>query len=144
MLKIKSIQPYDLEMDSDYVYLELAKCDFRILFNRKEYLFFPLHAEKIIINRDSRQIENPNAIFAFQRNHDFIYITLLRLIQMTDFLVEVHRIAKPYYNSKKKYDKVYDNEMIIDELEQLNKKRLIDKALDQRDRKSFFELLKLL
>jgi uncharacterized protein YpiB (UPF0302 family) len=63
---------------------------------------------------------------------------------MTDFLVELHRIAKPYYYPENKSPEIYDIDMVIEELEQLNIKRLIDYALDQGDRESFYKLLKML
>jgi uncharacterized protein YpiB (UPF0302 family) len=102
-----------------------------------------MKAKSIKMNRENRQIVNPNDIFAFQRDNDIIYITLIRLIQMTDFLIELHRIAKPYYSENNPAE-IYDIDMIIDELERLNIKRLIDKALDQGDQDSFYNLLKLL
>ncbi|GAB3804948.1 IDEAL domain-containing protein [Virgibacillus kimchii] len=144
MLAFKTIKPYHLETDSDYVYLVLAKSDFTILINYKEYNFIPMKARKIKVNRVTGQIVNPHDIYAFQRGQNIIYITLTRFIQMTDFLVELHRFVKPYCYPQDKFDMIYDNDMVIDELERLNVKRLIDRALDQGDRDSFYKLLKKL
>ncbi|MFA1821313.1 IDEAL domain-containing protein [Virgibacillus oceani] len=144
MLAFKTIKPYHIEVNVDYLNIVLAKSDFTILINSKEYQFIPLKAKKIKINRKSRLIENPKDIFAFHRDHDIIYITLTRFIQMTDFLVELHRIAKPYYYPENHSAEIYDIDMVIDELERLNIKRLIDKALDKGDKEIFYKLLKLL
>ncbi|WP_164218300.1 IDEAL domain-containing protein [Virgibacillus sp. YIM 98842] len=144
MLAFKTFKPYHLEANDDYLYLVLAKSDFTILINNKEYQFIPLKAKKIKINLTNGQVDNPNDIFAFQRDNDIIYITLTRFLQMTDFLVELHRIAKPYCYPERKFYEIYDHEMVIDELERLNIKRLIDRALDERDRDSFYQLLKKL
>src|SRR5690625_300136 len=144
MLAFKTIKPYHLEANSNYLYLVLAKSDFTILINNKEYQFIPLKAKKIKINRINRQVDNPNDIFAFHRDNDIIYITLTRLLQMTDFLIELHRISKPYCYPESKPGEIYDHEMVIDELERLNIKRLIDRALNQRERGRFYQLLKML
>src|SRR5690625_3716855 len=127
MLGFKTIKPYHIDFAGDYLNLVLAKSDFTILINNKEYQFIPIKAKKIIINRINGQVDNPNDIFAFQRDNDIIYITLTRFIQMTDFLVELHRISKPYCYPENKSEQIYDHDMLIDELEQLNIKRLIDK-----------------
>jgi|SRR5690625_285791 len=143
MLAFKTIRPYHIEVIGDYLNFVLQNSDFTILINNNEYQFIPMKAKSIKMNRENRQIVNPNDIFAFHRDHDIIYITLTRLIQMTDFLIELHRIAKPYYSENNPAE-IYDIDMIIDELERLNIKRLIDKALDQGDQDNFYRLLKLL
>jgi hypothetical protein len=144
MLAFKTIKPYHFEADGEYVYLILARSDFTILINQKEYYFIPIKSKKIKVNRLTGQIDNPQDIFAFQRNGDIIYITLTRFIQMTDFLIELHRITKPYCYPENECTVIYDIDMVIDELEQLNIKRLIDRALDNGDRDSFYKLLKKL
>ena len=144
MLAFKTIKPFHIDVDDDYLYLILEKSDFTILINNKEYEFTPMKAKRIKINRIGKQVENPKDIFAFQRDNDIIYITLERIIQITDFLVELHRIVKPYYYLEDKSADIYDNDMVIEELEQLNIKRLIDKALDQGDQETFYKLLNLL
>ena len=71
---------------------------------------------------------------------------MTKLIYHPDFLDQVNRIAKPYYFKDSQDDLIGKTEinLIIDELEQQNKKRLIDKALDERDEELFYKLLNIL
>ncbi|HLR65644.1 IDEAL domain-containing protein [Virgibacillus alimentarius] len=143
MVSVKKFKPYYIKSDTDYVRLILGYRYFTIFINGEEYQFIPIRSKEIKINRKTRKIENIEDQFAFQKGNDVIYITMNELIYLPDFLIHVYDIAKPYYTDiQEQNDET--NEIIIAELERLNIKRLIDKALDERDEQSFFTLINLL
>lgn len=74
---------------------------------------------------------------------------LNKLTSLVDFIEELEKIIKPYYDGS--FDGVSEDavfseftNLLINELEAENIKRLIDGSLDEKDAKSFGELIKLL
>ncbi|SDQ24534.1 IDEAL domain-containing protein [Virgibacillus salinus] len=145
MVTVKMLKPYYIKADDNYVRVILAYQYFAVFINNKVYQFVPIESKEIRINRRTKKVENLGARFAFQKGKDIIYMAMSELISLPDFLVQLHSIADPYYLNKEiKSEPNYESEAIIDELEQLNMKRLIDKALDNRDYEAFQSLVKLL
>ncbi|WP_099159855.1 IDEAL domain-containing protein [Virgibacillus ndiopensis] len=146
MVTVKMLKPYYIKEDDEYIRIVLAYQYFAVFINNKVYQFVPVEAKEIRINRKTQKVENIEAKFAFQKGKEIIYIPMAELVSLPDFLIQLHSIAEPYYVQEKKKTVEHDNEiaMIIDELEQRNIKRLIDKALDKWDEQSFRSLVKLL
>lgn len=125
----------------------LAYQYFSVLINDEVYQFIPMEAKEIRINRKTKKIENIGARFAFQKGKDIIYIAMTELISLPDFLLQLYAIVESYYSqgdADAKEDIDYNVSLLIDELEQMNVKRLIDQALDDRDKDAFNQLVKLL
>lgn len=148
MVTVKKLKPYYIKTDKEYVRIVLAYQYFSVVIKEKDYQFIPIEANEIRINRRTQKVENVDAKFAFQSGKDVVYLTMAKLITLPDFLEQLHSIASTYYisetdeNSSEKQD--IESAIIIDELEKLNVKRLIDKALDERDEQAFNELIKYL
>lgn len=141
------LKPYYIKIDARTVRVILAYQYFSVLINEEVYQFIPMEAKEIRINRKTKKIENIGARFAFQKGKDIIYIAMTELISLPDFLLQLYAIVEAYY-SEDIIDKEDDIDMkvslLIDELERLNIKRLIDQALDERDEKTFHKLVKML
>lgn len=146
MVTVKMLKPYYIKADTKYVRVILAYQYFSVLINQKVYQFIPVEAKEIRIDRSTQKVENIDAKFAFQKGKDVVYVSMSELISLPDFLYQLHAIAEPYYQKETTSKNEQDNEsaIIISELEQLNIKRLIDKALDERDKDAFYSLSKLL
>src|SRR5699024_10287282 len=99
-----------------------------------------------MINRKTRTIANPELEIAFQKSAKIIYISMKQSMKLVDFLHFLNPITKPLYveGEEEVHHDTNENEIIIDELDRLNIKRLIDKSLDERDEAAFYTLLKLL
>lgn len=141
------LKPYYIKADEKYVRIILAYQYFSIMIKQKVYDFIPTEANEIIINRKTKKIENMNAKFAFQHDKDVVHVTMEKLVSLPDFVDQLHSIAKSYYydeNESVKTSEKKESAVIIEELEKMNIKRLIDKALDERDEKAFYELSRLL
>lgn len=146
MVTVKMLKPYYIKADADYVRVILAYQYFSVIINQKVYQFIPVEAKEIRIDRSTRKVKNLDANFAFQKDKDVVYVSMSELISLPDFLEQLHAIAEPYYkkDTVNKNDIKNDSAVIIDELEQMNLKRLIDKALDERDQEAFHRLVELL
>lgn len=146
MVTVKMLKPYYIKADTNNVRVILAYQYFSVLINKKVYQFIPVEAKEIRIDRSTQKVKNIDAKFAFQKGKDVVYVSMSELISLPDFLHQLHAIAEPYYKKDAKSINEQENEsaIIIEELERLNIKRLIDRALDERDKKTFEALAKLL
>lgn len=152
MVTVKMLKPYYIKADEDYVRVILAYQYFAVLIHDNLYHFIPVEAKEIRINRITRKVDNIEANFAFQKGKDIIHIPMTKLLSLSDFVSELDKIVEPYKkiisntNTKHEAESIPDNEnvIIINELERLNLKRLIDKALDERDENAFRSLTQLL
>jgi uncharacterized protein YpiB (UPF0302 family) len=145
VISVKMLKPYYIKADDQFVRIILAYQYFSVVINKIVYQFIPIEGKEIRINRRTRKVENVGSRFAFQKGKEIIYLTMTELITLPDFLTQLHNIAKPYYNNGQEINEVNaENELVMKELEKKNIKRLIDKALDERDEESFRELVTLL
>src|SRR5699024_12871165 len=103
-------------------------------------------AKEIKINRKARKLTNSNLSFEHQNRGKHIYISMKQLMKLVDFLQFLNPNTNPFYvdGEAEVHHDTNENEIIIDELDRLNIKRLIDKSLDERDEAAFYTLLKLL
>ncbi|MUK89063.1 IDEAL domain-containing protein [Ornithinibacillus sp. L9] len=147
MVTVKMLEPYSIKKDAEYLYVQLEKQCFSISIEDVAYDFIPVKANEIKIKRDTKKIQDVDAAFAFKNADDIVYITMKELINIPDFLIKLYFLTKPYFDEKTDTQElnVNDNmDIIIDELEQQNIRRLIDNALDERDEETFHQLLKYL
>lgn len=146
MFTVKMLKPYYIKADEDHVRVILAYQYFSLFINEKVYQFVPTKAKEIQISRRTQKVVNTEALFAFQKGKDVIQVAMSELISIPDFLEQLNEIAKPYYidESEEKLAQKYESAIIIGEMEYENIKRLIDKALDERDRTAFEKLVKYL
>lgn len=141
MVTVKELKPYHIKTDADYVYIILAYQYFTISIDDTIYKFVPVDAKEIIIDRRTKQIQNVNDMFAFQKEKKVIYVGMNDLLYNPEFLIQIHSIADPYYLFDRQMETVstIDVQSFINELEQQNVKRLIDRALDDKDITAFYK-----
>jgi uncharacterized protein YpiB (UPF0302 family) len=144
VISVKMLKPYYIKADDQFVRIILAYQYFSVLINKQVFQFIPVEGKEIRINRRTRKVENVGSRFAFQKGKDIIYLTMTELISLPDFMTQLHQIAKPYYDENYEVNEEFENRLMFNELERQNIKRLIDKALDERDEDTFRELVRLL
>ncbi|CDQ38978.1 MULTISPECIES: IDEAL domain-containing protein [Virgibacillus] len=142
----KSSRPNSIKFDQDYLYVNIRNIDFSFNYNGKTFTYVPSAGKEIIINQKTLALENARTLFAFGHRTETIYLNLSYLLHMPSFVKELNIILanRDYAIKTAAYASNYTNDLIIDQLEQWNVKRLIDKALDNKDEHAFNELLKLL
>lgn len=149
MVTVKLLKPYYIKMSSEYIRIILAYQYFSLIIDGKVYHFVPIKGKEIRINRRTKQVVNTETKFAFQKGKDIIYITMKKLTTLSDFMMQLNEIIKPYYEQPlleegKTTKKKEETDEVIKQLELNNLKRLIDKALDEKDKETFEELIKFL
>ena len=144
---VNMLKPYYIKADNNHVRIILAYRYFSILINNQLYHYVPSEANEIKVNRETKEIVNLEAKFAFQKGKDIVYLTMTELISLPDFLIQLYFIVESYYaqtEMDKKEEGNPETIAIIEELERQNIKRFIDKALDEKDAETFHELVKYL
>lgn len=146
LISLKILRPYHIKVNKKFIHIRLEHQFFSIYKDNEEYQFVPIESKEIRINRLTGKIDNVDATFAFQSGEKLFYISMEKLTFHPQFLNQINNIAKPYYNKTQVDEEVQKTEveLIINELEQINKKKLIDKALDNRDKELFYKLVRKL
>ncbi|MEN1967339.1 IDEAL domain-containing protein [Lentibacillus sp. N15] len=145
MVTVKMLKPYYIKADEAHVRVILAYQYFTVSIQDQLYHFVPNEAKEIRINRNTQQVDNIEANFAFQKGKDIIHIPMTKLVSLPDFQTELKKITEPYMKSHEPINiNINENAAIIEGLEQQNIKRLIDIALDKRDEALFHTLVPLL
>ncbi|WP_339227301.1 IDEAL domain-containing protein [Oceanobacillus sp. FSL K6-2867] len=148
MVTVKMLKPYYIKTEEEYVRVILAYQYFSVVINKKVYQFIPVEANEIRINRKTKEVENLDAVFAFQNGKNVVNVTMSKLISIPDFLQQLHSIAESYYHNDESHVSKTEQEkeahLFIREMERENIKRLIDISLDKQDKAAFYKLAKLL
>jgi hypothetical protein len=144
MVTVKLLKPYCIKADLENIYVLLDEELFTISIQNEIYQFVPEKSKEFIINRRTKKIENLDATFAFKKEDKVFYLSMSELINIPDFLIKLYFITKPHIDYKQEENVNDDIDVIMDELVQSNIKRLIDKALDERNEEAFYDLIALL
>lgn len=145
MVSVKMLKPYQIISDDKQIKITLAYQYFSIVIEGQVYHFVPIDAKEIIICKKTKRIMNIDARFAFQREDEVVYITMVELINLPDFLIQLFFIVESHFIEKQSKEKQETEiDLIIKQLEQQNILRLIDNALDNKDAETFYSLVKLL
>ena len=147
MVTVKMLKPYYIKTEETHVRIILAYQYFSVLINRKVYQFIPVEANEIRIDRRTKKVVNTEAVFAFQNGKDVVNLPMSKLISLPDFLKQLDAIAESYYIQENEVSiSIMEEELaiLIDEMERNNIMRLIDLALDRRDKQAFDRLTNLL
>lgn len=144
MLTVKKFEPFFIKTDNENIYVLLDQEHFTISNENEIYHFTPERCKQFVINRFTKKIENLDDTFAFKKGDALLYIPMNKLINIPDVLIKLYFITKPHLEEMKVKNMNDDIEVIMDELERLNVKRLIDKALDERNEETFYDLIALL
>lgn len=144
MVTVKLLKPYCIKTDLENIYVFLDEEHFTISIQNETYQFIPEKSREFIINRRTKKIENLDATFAFKKADKVFYLSMNELINIPDFLIKLYFITKPHIDYRQEENLNDDIDVIIDILEQQNIKRLIDKALDERNEEAFYDLIAML
>lgn len=144
MLKIRRIEPFYTKRDGDRLKLVFAYQYFSILKDEELFHFIPVEGKEIIINLNTLQIENLSDVFVFQKGSRFIRLPLYQLLLVSnihDHLqvilsdLELEDEAKNIFTAASQ-----EVNELLDGLEEENRLRMIDFALENRDEALFNEL----
>ncbi|MCP1143644.1 IDEAL domain-containing protein [Lysinibacillus endophyticus] len=147
MIQVQFMKPFYTKVTGKNLRLVFAYQYFSIVKDDELYHFVPVEGKEMIVNLETKQIENLSEIFVFQRGNRFIRMPLYQLLLISN----VHEHLSPILdkastheetvNLLPKDEEVSEVQKLIRRFEEDNINRLIDEALEQRDEKRFYQLL---
>lgn len=144
MLKIRRIEPFYTKRDGDRLKLVFAYQYFSILKDDELFHFIPVEGKEIIIDLKTLQIENLSDVFVFQKSSRFIRLPLYQLLLVSNIHDHLQIILNDLELEKETnsaFATINDEtKTLMYELEEQNRLRMIDVALDTRNRELFDEL----
>jgi len=143
MLQVKLMKPFYSKQEGQIRKLVFAYQYFSILKDDELFHFIPVEGKEIIINIKTYKVENLSEVFVFQKGNRFIRLPLYQLLLVSDIHVHLQTILQ--------LDDMGDNEIMddvqeeaevaIQELEEENRYRMIDYALQERNESLFNRLI---
>ena len=147
MIQVQFMKPFYTKVNGKTLRLVFAYQYFSIVKDDELYHFVPVEGKEMIVDLETKQIENLSEIFVFQRGNRFIRLPLYQLLLISN----VHEHLTPILDKATTHEEsanlvpkeAIESEMqkMIRELEIQNLERLIDYALENRDKKRFLELV---
>lgn len=145
MLTVKRIVPFYMKKQDSRYYLVFAYQYFSIIKDGRLFQFVPTEGKRIIINAYSLQVENLGEVFVFQNGDTFLRLPLYQLLLISDLHVYLSTILEgdvAHMDAKLELSKdvLVEARELIEELEQENRMRMIDYALETNDVTLFQQL----
>lgn len=147
MIQVQFMKPFYTKVAGDNLRLVFAYQYFSIMKDNELYHFVPVEGKEIIVNINTLQIENLSEIFVFQRGNRYVRMPLYQLLLISNIHEHLTPILQKASAQKESVNVVPENtdieiQELIDSLETQNIERLIDEALEKRDKTRFLELVK--
>ncbi|MDV6378239.1 transcriptional regulator [Sporosarcina sp. GW1-11] len=143
MLLIQRIKPFFTRKEEFNLRLVFAYQYFSIIRNDEVFQFIPAEGKEIVINTKSLQIENLGEIFVFQRGHRFIRIPLYQLLLISDLHLHLSTILEGAMGLEGHLQEgnMRETDGLVEQLERENWERMVDYALETKNRLLFKELM---
>jgi len=143
MLQVKLMKPFYSKQEGQIRKLVFAYQYFSILKDDELFHFIPVEGKEIIINIKTYKVENLSEVFVFQKGNRFIRLPLYQLLLVSDIHIHLQTILQlDDMSDNEIMDDVQEEaEMAIQELEEENRYRMIDYALQARNESLFNRLI---
>ncbi|MEK9197458.1 IDEAL domain-containing protein [Ureibacillus sp. 179-F W5.1 NHS] len=147
MIQVQFMKPFYTKVSGKTLRLVFAYQYFSIVKDDELYHFVPVEGKEMIIDLETKQIENLSEIFVFQRGNRFIRLPLYQLLLISNVHEHLSPILEKASNNEDTLNippsdkEESEVQKMIRLLEEQNLNRLIDHALEARDEKRFYELL---
>ena len=142
MLEVKRMEPFYTKRDGARLKMVFAYQYFTIVKDEEVFHFIPVEGKEIVINLTSLQIENLSEVFVFQKGTRFIRLPLYQLLLVSNIHDHLELILDELElkSGEQLLEAPSETDLLIVELEDSNRLRLIDQALEQRDKELFYKL----
>lgn len=151
MLQVQYMKPFYTKVLGDKIRLVFAYQYFSISKDGETYHFIPIEGKEIIINKNTRQVENLSEVLVFQNGNRFIRLPIYQLLLISNVQGFIDEILGNHSATKDLTTGKIENDIeVVRLLEGLNKLNIdqwfenaINKALDDRNEEKFYELIEL-
>lgn len=146
MLSVQRMTPFFTRKEEFRLRLVFAYQYFSIIKGEELFHFIPAEGKEIVINTKSLQVENLGEVFVFQRGNRFIRLPLYQLLLISDLHTHLNTILEGNIDVDREVqielseDVINESKEIIESLENENRSRMIDYALEKNNLHLFNEL----
>lgn len=134
MLSVQRMTPFFMKQEDFRLRLVFAYQYFSIIKGDEVFHFVPTEGKEIIINMKSLQVENLGEVFVFQHENRFLRLPLYQLLLISDLHAHLTTILEERVQTKIPIvvpeAVMVEAEEIITSLEETNRLRMIDYALE--------------
>ena len=143
MLHVQLMKPFYSKLEGQKMKLVFAYQYFSIRKDDDLFHFIPVEGKEIIVNMHTYQVENLSEVFVFQKGNRFIRLPLYQLLLVSDIHIHLQTILQHGQpeETEPTSEVIEEAEEIISMLEIENYSRMIDYALETRNRDLFDRLL---
>ncbi len=143
MLHVQLMKPFYSKLEGVKMKLVFAYQYFSVRKDDELFHFIPVEGKEIIINMNTYQVENLSEVFVFQKGNRFIRLPLYQLLLVSDIHEHLQTILKHGQTEDGEPNNEVKEEAteFISLLEEANRSRMIDYALETRDESLFNRLL---
>ncbi|MGX9133169.1 IDEAL domain-containing protein [Rummeliibacillus sp. JY-2-4R] len=144
MLEVKRMEPFYTKRDGARLKMVFAYQYFSIVKDEELFHFIPVEGKEIVINLTSLKIENLSEVFVFQKGSRFIRLPLYQLLLVSNINDHLELILDELELKRgvQLLNAPSEIDVLIEELEDCNRLRLIDHALATGDKELFHQLAK--
>ena len=148
MIKVKHMKPFYTKVEGKKLRLVFAYQYISIFKEDEEFHFVPMEGKQLIVDIETRQVQNLSDVFVFQKGNKFIRLPVYQLLLVSN----IHEYLMPLINSVNiENPKIYEKdemhieinhttEKLMDEIMEFHKDNLINFHLEV---KNYDELEKL-
>ena len=144
MLSVQRMTPFFTSQEDFRLRLVFAYQYFSIIKGGDVFQFIPSEGKEIVVNMKSLQVENLGEVFVFQRGSRFIRLPLYQLLLISDLNTHLTVILEGALGVETQIEtpEIVSLEAagLIEELEAINRLRMIDYALETDNIQLFDEL----
>ena len=140
MILVQLMKPFYTKYEGNSIKMVFAYQYFSIRKDDELFHFIPVEGKEIILNAQTLQVENLSEVFVFQKGNRFIRLPLYQLLLVSDIHSHLQTILEEANQIDTKEVSIEGTEEIIQLLEQQNRERMIDFALETRDEVLFNQL----
>lgn len=146
MLEIQRFEPFYTRRIDDELRIVLAYSYCSIIQDDELFHFIPVEGKDIRINLKTLQICNMNEVFVFQKDSRFIRLPIYQLLLVSDIHDHIQRVLNEsdFEIEVKQSDEYLQTqaENLVAKTIEMNRQREINRALDNRDKAMFMQLVK--
>lgn len=154
MIQVQFMKPYFTKVVGNKIRLIFAYQYFSIVKDDEVFHFIPIEGKEIVIDKKTKEVENLNEVFVFQKGNRFIRLPLYQMMLVSN----IHEFMAGIIDDIKVPDVVEDSEemeeideeevqILLNQLTLMNDEnyidKAIDKALDDRNEEEFYRLVEL-
>lgn len=146
MITVSFMKPFYTKVAGKKLRLVFAYQYFSIMKDDEVFHFIPIEGKEMVVNLETREVENLSTVFVFQRGNKFIRMPLYQLLLVSNINEHLTPLVDEAGGvTRELVEQGFSSEVrdLLLSIREFNINSLIDTALDEKDEQRFYELVNL-